>query len=374
MNKYIQAATRPSNDQIWAADVTQQIQAYQDSHPYLPSGTVYDMINQRYTGQMNDANFARIQNANSDLAGIIQEGVNIRTKIDAGNFNDNPVVLPNYSGSSGEREDQLFGKINGVDVNQIATSPDGRVLVPGGQSTGGSFSPHTGPEASTGFTGYVGADGQKYNYVGTDFKPGTFGSGPYTNPFNKESMDALDPSVRDELLNRQDAVGEEMRRIYYGDQSSTGKGSTTPATTGTIWAPTTTETDTKKTTSDTKKTTADTKKTKETVTTGVTGAVGGSVGLMQLNNETITGIVSRINECVEAIENEWKSILNNEISKINNSWAAAEAKTYVDKVMNAGNKIKNVESGIKLLGQTYQKVNITSGETSQGVNKAVSQI
>lgn len=476
---YSAPTIRPSSDQIWAADVTQQIQSYQDSHSYLPAGTVADMINQRYTGQINDANFARIQNSNPELAGIIQEGVNIRSKIDSGNFNDNPVVLPNYSGTSGEREDLLWSGVgNGrtrVDVNQVATTPDGRVLVPG-QAANSTFSPMTGPTSTAynpytangiteaGAQGYVGSDGRTYAYPGSDFAPGTFGEGPYSNPFNKESLDALDPSVKNELLNRQDAVGDAMRQAYYGNSNgSNGTPTTqTPTTgvTGTQKSRTSTTGVTGTQTSRTSTTGVTGNPTTQTSTTGVTGTgnnpfsgntqlmqaydnmspeareyvfsqnpdarsaydaytsnkgnntsgvvtndnmssnisrVGltsstttpsttattsagftgsstSSVGAMTLNAAGIDDIIGKINECITSTETTWQSILNNEINKINNSWVANEAKTYVDKAINAGNKINTVNEGLKLLSSTYAKVNSESGMTQQDISRYINSI
>ncbi len=119
---------------------------------------------------------------------------------------------------------------------------------------------------------------------------------------------------------------------------------------------------------------ASTKTTTGDVVAGVTSGVAGDIGLMSLNNSTIDDIVGRINACVEEIEAEWTAIVNNEIAKINSSWAAAEAKSYVDKTMNAGNKIKSVEDGLRLLASTYSKVNIDSSATQQDVNRMVDNI
>ena len=127
-------------------------------------------------------------------------------------------------------------------------------------------------------------------------------------------------------------------------------------------------------TSSNKNTSGSTKTTTGDVVAGVTGGVAGDIGLMSLNNSTIDDIVGRINACVEEIEAEWTAIVNNEIAKINSSWAATEAKSYVDKTMNAGNKIKSVEDGLKLLASTYSKVNIDSSATQQDVNRMVNNI
>ena len=125
---------------------------------------------------------------------------------------------------------------------------------------------------------------------------------------------------------------------------------------------------------DSQTSTASTKTTTGDVVAGVTGGVAGDIGLMSLNNSTIDDIVGRINACVEEIEAEWTAIVNNEIAKINSSWAATEAKSYVDKTMNAGNKIKSVEDGLKLLASTYSKVNVDSSATQQDVNRMVNNI
>ena len=127
-------------------------------------------------------------------------------------------------------------------------------------------------------------------------------------------------------------------------------------------------------TSSNKNTSGSTKKTTGDVVAGVTGGAVGAMGLMSLNNESINGIISQINETVASIEAEWTAIVNNEIAKINSSWAATEAKSYVDKTMNAGNKIKSVEDGLKLLASTYSKVNVDSSATQQDVNRMVNNI
>ena len=54
-----------------------------------------------------------------------------------------------------------------------------------------------------------------------DFAPGTFSFGPYENPFTKENIDALPAATRQELLNRNDAVGDMIRQTYYGTNSQT---------------------------------------------------------------------------------------------------------------------------------------------------------
>ena len=54
-----------------------------------------------------------------------------------------------------------------------------------------------------------------------DFAPGTFGEGPYENPFTKENIDALPEATRKELLNRNDAVGDMVRQTYYGSNNQT---------------------------------------------------------------------------------------------------------------------------------------------------------
>ena len=127
-------------------------------------------------------------------------------------------------------------------------------------------------------------------------------------------------------------------------------------------------------TSSNKNTSGSTKKTTGDVVAGVTGGAVGAMGLMSLNNESINGIISQINETVASIEAEWTAIVNNEIAKINSSWAAAEAKSYIDKTMNAGNKIKSVEDGLKLLGSAYSKAIANSTSTQQDVNRTVNNI
>ncbi len=117
-----------------------------------------------------------------------------------------------------------------------------------------------------------------------------------------------------------------------------------------------------------------TKRTTGDVVAGVTGGAVGAMGLMSLNNESINGIISQINETVASIEAEWTAIVNNEIAKINSSWAALEAKSYVDKTMNAGNKIKSVEDGLKLLGSAYSKAIANSTSTQQDVMRSVGEI
>ena len=144
---------------------------------------------------------------------------------------------------------------------------------------------------------------------------------PYTNPFNKQSMDLLDPSVRNQLLTAVGPMGDMMRSIYYGNQTT-------------------------------------------------------SNGVINMNPAVIDGTIAKLNSCIDEVNSILNSIKTNEIAKINSSWVAKEASSYVNKVSNATKNINVVNDGLSLLSKTFQnsinKYNETANNIRNGINSTIS--
>ena len=69
-----------------------------------------------------------------------------------------------------------------------------------------------------------------------------------------------------------------------------------------------------------------------------------------------------------------KSIGTESINKINSSWAAAEARNYVDKVVRANNKITKVNEGLRILASTYDNALRNASSTRQNVSSDISRL
>ena len=95
---------------------------------------------------------------------------------------------------------------------------------------------------------------------------------------------------------------------------------------------------------------------------------------LKVNNDSITQIISSINETINSVNEEWDNIVKNDVNVINNSWASKDAKSYVDKLLNEGNKIKDVMAALKLLSSTYQKVINESENVQQDVQNSINRI
>ena len=99
-----------------------------------------------------------------------------------------------------------------------------------------------------------------------------------------------------------------------------------------------------------------------------------SASSLKLNNDGITQIISSINETISSVNEEWDNIVKNDVNVINNSWASKDAKSYVDKLLTEGNKIKDVMAALKLLSNTYQKVINESENVQQDVQNSINRI
>ena len=99
-----------------------------------------------------------------------------------------------------------------------------------------------------------------------------------------------------------------------------------------------------------------------------------NVNSLKLNNDGITQIISSINETINSVNEEWDNIVKNDVNVINNSWASKDAKSYVDKLLTEGNKIKDVVAALKLLSNTYQKVINESENVQQDVQNSINRI
>ena len=95
---------------------------------------------------------------------------------------------------------------------------------------------------------------------------------------------------------------------------------------------------------------------------------------LKLNNDGITQIISSINETINSVNEEWDNIVKKDVNVINNSWASNDAKSYVDKLLTEGNKIKDVVAALKLLSNTYQKVISESENVQQDVQNSINRI
>ena len=105
-----------------------------------------------------------------------------------------------------------------------------------------------------------------------------------------------------------------------------------------------------------------------------TSSAGVSGGAMRLTPDAINQIISELNSVSNSVDALVKSIGTESINKINSSWAAAEAKTYVDKVVIASSKINKVNDGLRLLSNAFNNTlkNVTS--TGQNVSSDISRI
>ena len=102
-----------------------------------------------------------------------------------------------------------------------------------------------------------------------------------------------------------------------------------------------------------------------------TSSVGGS---MRLTPDAITQIISELNSVASNVDSLVNSIKTESINKINSSWIAGEAKTYVDKVELANTKINKVNEGLRLLAGTFDQTLKNMSSTRQSVGNDVNNI
>lgn len=96
--------------------------------------------------------------------------------------------------------------------------------------------------------------------------------------------------------------------------------------------------------------------------------------ILSIKNDNIGTIINNLNSCIGALESSINGIKSNEIQKINDSWAAKEASTYISKVQAANEKINKVLEGLRLLSKTYSKA-LNESQTAQSeVSSAVENI
>ena len=99
-----------------------------------------------------------------------------------------------------------------------------------------------------------------------------------------------------------------------------------------------------------------------------------NTGLMKLNADTISDLIRRINTSTQYLDDFIGKIETDDISRINNSWAANEARVYVEKVRLANAKIKRVNEGLLLLKDTYNKTLNESNTAQQDVSTTVNNL
>ena len=99
-----------------------------------------------------------------------------------------------------------------------------------------------------------------------------------------------------------------------------------------------------------------------------------NVGTFRIKSQNIGEIINLINGINNELNNEWDNIVKNDVNVINNSWASKDAKSYVDKLLTEGNKIKDVVAALKLLSNTYQKVINESENVQQDVQNSINRI
>ena len=105
------------------------------------------------------------------------------------------------------------------------------------------------------------------------------------------------------------------------------------------------------------------------VKTGLTGTTA-----LKLNNDTIRDIMSRLTLCIEELENTIKAIETGELTTINNSWIANEAKTYTNKVVVSNTKVRKVEDCLRLLENAYNTALKEALSTTEAVGSVVNNI
>lgn len=95
---------------------------------------------------------------------------------------------------------------------------------------------------------------------------------------------------------------------------------------------------------------------------------------LKIKDDTLAELIGKINECKDLINDVWNSLKTEDIAKINNSWAANDAKTYVDKLLSEEKKINSLNSALSLLSNTYQKVMNESSATGEEVKTSINKI
>ena len=95
---------------------------------------------------------------------------------------------------------------------------------------------------------------------------------------------------------------------------------------------------------------------------------------ISLKYDTIRYAKSRLTLCIEELENTIKSIETEELTTINNSWIANEAKVYTNKVVNSNNITHIIIEVLKLLDNAYNQVLDEAESTSNAVSTAINNI
>ena len=93
---------------------------------------------------------------------------------------------------------------------------------------------------------------------------------------------------------------------------------------------------------------------------------------MKLDYTGINNMSKTIKEAKETLEKYWNDIKNTQIEKINQSWAAEEAKEYVNVVLDKGKKIESIIKVLNLLETTYEKVISQAQQTQTEVIRTIS--
>ena len=264
--------------------------------------------------------------------------------------------------------------------------------------------------------GRVGNDGKIYAYKLSDgslsdLPEGSIAIQPYYNPYTKAQLDALPAATREQLLNTPGAAGDIIRQTYYG--SETGDSTTASSTKSTSIGATTTAKQTTQSSitsamdqqlinaargmNDVQKsflfsqnpgleekynatiasessakassvsniTTAPTSVKTKTATTNTE---------IKLDNETVKNVMNRLDGCMKELESTIKSIEKEDLSLINNSWVADEAKGYTSKVASSNSDARSVNDAMALLYDTYNQAFNEAYRTSSSVSSIIGNI
>lgn len=109
-------------------------------------------------------------------------------------------------------------------------------------------------------------------------------------------------------------------------------------------------------------------------TTGSGTSTSNNNDILKIQDGDINGLITETNKCVSDIINVISKIKNVEIPTINNSWAATESKSYVDKVSQSITKMENICKALDLLAQTYTKALQMNEQTGNQVSNYVNNI
>ena len=314
--------------------------------------------------------------------------------------------------------------------------PENTQIIGQYENIGGQYIPLGYTES--GATGYYDPETKRtYAYYSategySDFAPGTFDfSQPYSNPFTKESIDALPESTRNELLNRNDAVGDMIRSTYYGSTNSQTTNNPINFNTSKTYSSTaqmiasdasaqgtfkmmknmpesqrimalntlssdfreayelwesrqnassmTVNTKTNNTSvvnNTIKPTFVSNKQEVNNINSNVKNnkKINNSGEIVKIDNFMMNELTRRISLAVQSLETIVNEIRNTDIARINNSWAAKEAEAYVEKVNKGSIKVEKVIDALNILKNAFIKTLSENESASEFVTNTIRNI